>query len=171
MSDVKQNLLMSWAKYSVKEPENEPHATKTKQRSKWSEHEGLHIIHAYISASFFCSSHHYCPNAQLTNPYSVVPYELQRPLDSSFILFFGFTLIRHIRDTIYHWDGKLYCFYKAVCKTRTALTTSSFASSVSKGFRLLRATVKLQEQQTNLDMIPRRGTVCEGFSPFICQLY
>lgn len=31
MSDVKQNLLMSWAKYSVKEPENEPHATETKQ--------------------------------------------------------------------------------------------------------------------------------------------
>lgn len=28
MSDVKQNLLMSWEKYSMKEPENEPHAER-----------------------------------------------------------------------------------------------------------------------------------------------
>lgn len=94
---------------------------------------------------------------KLTNPYSVVRYELQRPLDSSFILFFGFTLIRHIRDTESDTETGS-CIASIKLCARAVLTTSSFASSVSKGFRLLRATVKLQEQQTNLDdMIPTEG--------------
>lgn len=63
----------------------------------------------------------------------------------------GFALVRHTWHEL-RWDNmKTSC--EAVCETRAKLTTSSSSSSVSKGFRLFRATVKLEgkKNKTRLD--------------------